>query len=174
MLKSGDVLDLGPLKTKIYIKKTAAETEGQLFETEWEFGPQTGGTPIHTHPQALETFEVLQGELDIYTQGTWKTLTKGQTTSIEKGAPHTLRNASNEVTRVTMAFQPAMKYDQYFERLNKMVNSGIIKSDKMTFKAMLHLSMLMTNYPDEIRSVKPPYPAMRVFASMGRLLGYQV
>lgn len=174
MLHSGDVLDLGPLRTKIHVRKTAAETEGRMFETEWELGPKTGGTPVHTHPAALETFEVLEGKLDIYHQGAWKTLAKGETASIEKGVPHTLRNACEEWTRVTMAFQPALHYGQYFEKLEKMVNSGVLESDKMTFKALLHLSVLMTSYPDEIRSVQPPYHAMRVFAWLGRLLGYQV
>jgi hypothetical protein len=98
----------------------------------------------------------------------------GETASVDKGVPHTLRNSSDEVTRVTMAFQPALKYDQYFERLRRLVNSDAIESEDMNLKAMLHLSRLMPSYPDEIRSVKPPYPAMRVMASVGRLLGYQV
>lgn len=174
MLKSGDVLNLKPLRTKIHVTKSAADTGGHSFETEWELGPQTGGTPVHIHPGASETFEVLQGQLDLYVQGAWKTLTPGETASIEQGVPHTLRNASHELARVTMIFQPALHYDQYFERLEKMVNSGLVESDKMTFKALLHLSMLMTSYPEEIRSVKPPYPAMRALASLGRLLGYKV
>ncbi|MDX1440813.1 MAG: cupin domain-containing protein [Rubricoccaceae bacterium] len=174
MLKSGDSLNLGPLRTKIHIKKTAAETDGRSFETEWEMGPQTGGTPLHTHPKALESFEVLQGKLDLRVNGSWRTLTAGETTSIEKGIPHTVRNASDEVTRVTMTFQPALKYDEYFDKLEKLVNSGVVESEDMTFKAMAHLSMLMTSHPDEIRSVSPPYAAMRVFALAGRLLGYRV
>jgi hypothetical protein len=74
MLQAGDVLDLGPLNTKFTIVKTAADTGGRSFEMEWELGPQTGGTPVHIHPQAVETYEVLQGELDVYIDGTWKTL----------------------------------------------------------------------------------------------------
>ncbi|HSG14734.1 MAG TPA: hypothetical protein VLE70_00250 [Anaerolineae bacterium] len=88
--------------------------------------------------------------------------------------PHTLRNSSAEVTRITMAFQPAMKYDQYFERLHKAVNNGAIESQDMNLRAMLYLSRLMTSYPDELRSFKPPCTATRVMASFGRLLGYQV
>jgi quercetin dioxygenase-like cupin family protein len=174
MLKSGDVLNLGPLGATFHIKKTAAETSGRSFEMEWELEPQTGGTPVHIHPQAIETYEVLQGQLDVYVDGAWKTLPAGERISVEKGVPHTFRNASNEVTRVYNTHQPAMQFDHYFERLYKLVNSGVVKSDKMTLKALLHLSMLMTTYPGEIRSVKPPYSAMRLFASLGRLLGYQV
>lgn len=174
MVKTGDILDLGPLRTKILIRQSAIETDGRIFDTEWEMGPKTGGTPVHTHPNAKETFEVLEGELDIFVDGAWKTLTQGKKTSVEKGAPHTLRNDSDGLTRVKMTFQPALKYDQYFQRLEKVVNNGIIESEKMDLKGILHLSMLMTTYPDEIRSVKPPYPVMRVLAFIGRLLGYQV
>lgn len=174
MLKSGDVLDLGPLRTKFHIRKTAAETDGQTFEVEMEMGPRTGGTPVHTHPQAVETFEVLQGQFDVYVQDAWRTLVEGEKVSVEKGVPHTLRNSSDEVTRAIMAFQPAMQYDRYFERLHKLLNNGAIESEKMNLKAMLYLSRLMTSYPDEIRSVKPPYAAMRAMASLGGLLGYQV
>lgn len=174
MYKTGQVLDLGPLRTKIHIRQTAADTGGRLFETEWELGPQTGGTPVHTHPKALETFAVVQGELEIYMHGAWQTLTAGETAAIEPGVPHTLRNSSAAETRVIMGFQPALHYEEYFHQLAKVVNSGVVQSEDMTFKAMLHLAMLMTSYPDEIRAVKPPAGLMRLFATMGKLLGYRV
>jgi mannose-6-phosphate isomerase-like protein (cupin superfamily) len=174
MLKSGDVLDLGPLDTVFHIKKTAAETNGRSLEMEWELGPHTGGTPVHIHPEAIETYEVLQGQLDVYVAGDWRTLRVGESISVDKAVPHTFRNASDETTRVYNTHQPAMQFDRYFARLHKLVNSGVVKSDKMTLKALLHLSILMTSYPGEIRSVQPPYAVMRVFASVGRLLGYQV
>jgi hypothetical protein len=42
MLKSGDILDLGLLNTKMLIKKVASETDGQSFEMELQVGAQTG------------------------------------------------------------------------------------------------------------------------------------
>jgi quercetin dioxygenase-like cupin family protein len=77
MLKLGDILDFGPLGMKMTIKKTAAETDGRLFEVEMELGPRTGGTPVHTHPQAVETFEVLQGQFDLFVRDAWRTLGEG-------------------------------------------------------------------------------------------------
>lgn len=44
----------------------------------------------------------------------------------------------------------------------------------MTFKALLHLSMLMASYPDENRSVQPPQAIVRGLAAIGRVLGYRV
>lgn len=174
MLKVGDVLDLRPFRTRFIIKKTAAETDGQSFEMEWELGPQTGGTPIHIHPHAIETYEVVQGKFDVFVNGNWRTLSVGEKVAVEKGVPHTFRNASNETTRVYNVHQPAMKFDEYFEGLYKLANSGVIKSDQMTFKAILYLSVLMTSYKDEIKSVRPPYAIMQVFGLVGRLLGYKV
>lgn len=174
MIKSGDILDLGPLRTKFYIQKTAADTQGQSFEMEMELGTNTGGTPLHTHPKAIETFKVLQGQFDIYVQDSWNTFSTGKSVSVKEGIPHTFRNTSNEPSRVYLTLQPAMRIEEYFERLHKMVNNGVVKSENLNLKSMLHLSILMTDYPHEVHPIKPPYPVMRVFASVGRLLGYQV
>ncbi|MEX2536524.1 MAG: cupin domain-containing protein, partial [Trueperaceae bacterium] len=95
MLKSGDVLDLGPLGTKFIIKRTPSESGGQTFDMEWELAPRTGGTPLHVHPHATETYEILEGSLDVNVNGTWKTLRKGDRQAVEPGVPHTFRNASD-------------------------------------------------------------------------------
>ena len=67
-----------------------------------------------------------------------------------------------------------MKFEDYFQTLYRLANSGVVKSQKMTFRALLHLSMLMTSYPDEIRSVQPPQTIVRGLAAIGRVLGYRI
>ena len=174
MLKIGDVLDLGIPAQKFIIKKTAPETSGQSLEMEWELGPQTGGPPIHIHPHAIESYEVLQGKFDVYVNGDWKTLSVGEKVAVEKGVPHTYRNASHETTRVYNTHQPALKFDGYFEGLHTLAKRGIFKSNQMTFKAILYLSVLMTKHKDETQLVSPPYVITQVFGFIGRLLGYKV
>ena len=175
MLKSGDVLDLGPLDTKFHIKKTAAETNGQSFEMEWELGPQAGlGRIIHIHPHAIETYELLQGKFDVYINGNWRTLSLGEKVAVEKGIPHTFRKTGNDTTRVYNTHQPAMRFDQFFEGMYKLTNSDGGKSNKMTLKAILYLSILYTSYKDEIQSVRPPNAIMQVFGFIGRSLGYKL
>ena len=174
MLKAGDVLDLGPLRTKFYIRKTAAETNGQSFEMDVELDPQTDAGITHIHPHAIETYEVLQGKFDVYVNGNWKTLSVGEKVAVEKGVPHNFRNGSNETTRVYNTHQPAMKFDQFFEAMSKLSNSGVIKSRQRTIKLILYVSVVWTSYKDEIQSVSPPYAIMQVFGFIGRLLGYKV
>ena len=175
MLKVGDVLDLGPLDTKFYIKKTATETNGQSFEMEWELGPQAGlGRIIHIHPHAIETYEFLQGKFDVYINGNWRTLSVGEKAVVDKGVPHTFRKTGSETTRVYNTHQPAMRFDQFFEGMYKLTNNDGGKSNKMTLKAILYLSVLYTSYSDEIQSVRPPYAMMQVLGFAGRLLGYKL
>jgi len=177
MLKVGDVLDLGPLGLKFYIKKTAAETNGQSFEMDMELVPQTDAGIIHIHPHAIESYEVLQGKFDVYINGDWKTLSVGEKAVVDKGVPHTFRNASNEITRVYNSHQPPMRFDQFFEALHKLANSGVSNSRQRrqrTLKALLYVSVVYTGYLDEIQSVRPPSAIMQVFGFMGRLLGYKV
>ena len=174
MLQAGDILDLGPLGAKFFIKKTAAETEGRSFEMEWELAPRTGGTPIHVHPHAAETYEVREGKFDVYVDGVWRTLSAGETLRVASAAPHTFRNSSTDIVRVYNTHEPAMRFDQYFEGLGKLTSRGIISAQQITPKAMLHLALLMTSHEEEIISVKPPHLLMRIFARIGRSLGYRI
>lgn len=173
MIQSGDVLDLRPLDTRFHIKRTGVETDGRALEMEWELGPKTGGTPVHIHPHASESYEVIEGRLDVYVKNAWTTLSPGDRVTVEPGVPHTFRNAGSEVARVYNVHQPAMRFGEYFYRLNKVVNSGVVSSSGMTLEAMLHLAILMTSYPGEIRSVRPPNAIMRAIAAVGRMLGYE-
>lgn len=174
MPRAGDVLDLSPIGAIFHVVKTAKETQGGSFEMEWELFPKTGGTPVHIHPHATESYEVLAGELDLYVDGTWRRLSAGEAASVDPGIPHTFRNASSAPARVYNTHAPAMRYGEYFEGLHRIVSSGAVRHGRMTLKAVLYLSMLMTSFEDEIRSVKPPHSLMRILASAATWLGYRV
>ncbi|MEX2271778.1 MAG: cupin domain-containing protein [Vicinamibacterales bacterium] len=174
MPKAGDILDLSPIGAIFHIRKTAAETQGRSFEMEWELAPQTGGTPVHIHPHASESYEVIEGALDLYMGGTWRTLSAGEKATVDPGVAHTFRNATHAPTRVYNIHAPAMKFGEYFEGLHRIVRSGVVAQGRITPKAILYLAVLMTSFRDEIRTVKPPDALMRVFAVVGRLMGYRV
>lgn len=174
MPEAGDVLDLTPIGAVFRIRKTAAETEGASFEMEWELAPRTGGTPVHAHPHATESYEVLAGQLDVYLDGAWRTLSAGEKVSVDRGVAHTFRNASDSPTVVYNTHAPALRFGEYFGALHRIVQSGAVRDGRITPKAVLYLAMLMTSFRDEIRSVSPPHPVMTVVALVGRLLGYRI
>ena len=172
MLQSGDVLDLTPPGGKFIIRKTGQETGGKSFGMEMVLNPRSGGPPVHIHPNATEMYEVLEGELDIYIAGEWKTLKAGDKAAAEPGVPHTYRSTTNEITRVYNTHQPALDYANYFGQMAELVTLGIVDSETLSFKALLHLSILITSYPNEVHSIRPPAAVMRLLASIGRIFGY--
>ena len=174
MPRAGDVLDLSPIGAIFHVKKTSKETQGRSFEMVWELFPHTGGTPVHVHPHATESYEVLAGELDLYVDGTWRRVSAGEKASVDPGIPHTFRNASDAPAHVYNTHAPAMRYGEYFEGIHRIVSSGAVPAGRMTLKAILYLSVLMTSYEEEIRSVKPPHALMRILALVASSLGFRV
>jgi mannose-6-phosphate isomerase-like protein (cupin superfamily) len=174
MLKAGDTLDFGPLGMTFHVKATSEETDGTALVMEWELSPEAGETPVHVHPHASESYEVLEGELDVYIDGTWRTLTGGERATVEAGVPHTFRNVSGGVTRVHNVHAPAMKFGAYFKRLSELASREALSPDSVTLKGALYMSTFLTHHADEVRMAQPPLVVLRVMAVLARLLGYRV
>ncbi len=66
-----------------------------------------------------------------------------------------------------------MRFGEYFETISRIVNSGVVEQGRMTPKAMLYLSMVMTRFEPEILSVRPPQVIVRIASFAARLLGYR-
>ena len=174
MPRPGDVLNLSPIGALFHVVKTANETAGRALEMEWQLAPHSEGTPVHTHPSAVESYRILEGSLDLYVAGTWKVLATGEQASVPARVEHTFRNSSNSVCRVYNTHAPAMRFGEYFETIHRIVDTGLVRRDRMTPKAMLYLSMVMTRFENEILSVKPPQVVIRIAARIARLLRYRI
>ncbi len=173
MAAQNNLIDLSPVGLNFHIKKTAADTNGEALELEWEVFPGHQGTPVHTHPHASESYRVLEGEMEVYVDGEWSTLSAGESATVEKGIPHTFRNLSETTARVRNIHSPAFNMQDYFEELETLVHSGALNPPDIDLKAILHLSLLMTLYPQEIRQVVPPPPVVSLLAFIARILGYK-
>ncbi len=174
MPEPGDTLNLSPIGATFLVVKTARETNGKSLEMEWRLEPMSKGTPVHDHPAATESYEVLEGALDLYVSGEWRVLGAGQKASVAPGVAHTFRNSTNTTTRVYNTHAPAMRFGEYFETIHRIVDSGVVEQNRMTPKAMLYLSMVMVRFEREIRSVTPPQVVVKLAALIARSLGYRI
>ena len=172
MVTAGDALNLNPIGATFNITKTAADTKGRALEMEWELQPHSSGTPIHIHPAATETYEVLEGSFDVYVDGDWRTMSVGERITVPAGVPHTFRTTGS-FARVFNAHEPAMDFGTFFGRMGRMVENGSVPADRMTLKTKLHLAIVMASHQEEILSVRPPHGVMRALAAVGRALGYR-
>ncbi|WP_170114108.1 cupin domain-containing protein [Pontibacter mucosus] len=163
-----DCTELGMVMT---IVKSSRDTNGESLEMEWILSPHSGETPIHIHPTAIETYEILSGELEVFKKDKWITARVGEKITIESGEPHTFKNTTDEFVRVYNTHQPAMEFENFFKGLHKFAKSGLVKNGKMNFKSIVGISTLWTNYSKEIVSVKPPAFLMRVLGIYGKMIG---
>src|SRR5437016_3570321 len=71
-------------------KATAADTGGSLFAFE-DVLEEGKLTPLHAHPDADEVAYVLEGEIEIYHDGTTQRVGAGGFTFVPRGTPHAFR-----------------------------------------------------------------------------------
>jgi len=81
-------------------------TIGDFGLVEIVTSPGTPGPPPHHHADAAEFFYVADGRLDVCIDGVWRTLSSGESLSIEPGCVHTLANNSAKDVRWLTGWSP--------------------------------------------------------------------
>src|SRR5829696_9887886 len=67
------------------ITRSTGETSGDLFEaTNW-IEPRMPGPPVHVHPTAEESYEVIEGTLEVFMNGEWSPVNVGETATVAAG-----------------------------------------------------------------------------------------
>jgi mannose-6-phosphate isomerase-like protein (cupin superfamily) len=169
-------LDFHPgMEMRWEITRSAADTAGELFEaTNW-IGPGMVGPPVHVHPTAEESYEVIEGALDIFVDGEWRTLRSGESASAPAGVPHTLRNATTEPVRIVNIHRPALQFESLFREMHGLIRQGKIKRlPPKEPRSAIYVAMLFGKYPDEIRVTKPPNGVFKALAMVGGALGFKL
>ena len=170
------ILDMTPLGMKFTVLKSSQQTNGKSLDLHWELLPGCNMKDplIHNHPNAIETYEILEGEMEFFIKDKWLRAKKGDKVSVPIGVTHAFRNPTKEIVTVFNTHQPALKMEEYFEDvckvLDKVTNSRT-KEFKMNLKAKLYLGVLMNNYRSDIIAINPPDFAVKLLGKIGKLLG---
>lgn len=167
-------LDFAPIGMWWEITRSTSDTAGELFEAINILAPGFGGPPLHIHPFAEESYEVLSGTLDVCVGGQWRQLVPGQSVTVAAGTTHTLRNTQATEVRLVNVHKPALAFERFFRRMNALVGAGQLKLPPKDLQSLVLVSMLFVEHEQEIRSAKPPHSLMRAIAFAGRLLGYRL
>lgn len=168
------MLDFGAMGMRWEITRSTDDTSGELFEAINILAPGFAGPPLHTHPSAEESYEVLAGTLDVCVDGAWQQLKPGQSVTVPAGTPHTLRNPHGKQVRLRNVHKPALEFEPFFRKLQNLVVDGRMRLPPSNFQSLVLVSMLFVAHEKEIRSANPPHNVMRVLAFVGKLLGYRL
>ena len=153
------------------VRKPAADSGGGFVEMEFVLPTGCVAPPPHVHPHQVESYEVVEGTIDVLIDGEWSTLVEGETASVPLGAEHTFRNRSGEVSRVLNRHQPAVGFEDFIERVSALLEqSGVTR--KRDPRIAICLSTAFFEFEETlIPSRRRDRMAMRLLCRLGRLLG---
>jgi quercetin dioxygenase-like cupin family protein len=169
-------LDFHPgMEMRWEITRSTADTSGELFEaTNW-IGAKMAGPPLHVHPAAEESYEVVEGALDVCLNGEWRTLRAGESATVPAGVPHTLRNVTAEPVRIVNVHRPALRFESFFRDMHALIGEGKIKHlPPKEPRSAIYAAMLFGKYPNEIRVAKPPNGVFKALALVGKAVGFKL
>lgn len=146
------------------VRRTGADTNGELLEVEAVWTPSADLPPVHLHPSQTEHFEVLEGGLLVVLDGTQRRLAAGAKLDIPAGTPHAM-TAPDEPTRAVWQTRPALRTEEFFAAMDAaLARGGSLMSYAPVFRA----------HGAEVRLSKPPAavqgPLFAVLAAAGKLL----
>jgi quercetin dioxygenase-like cupin family protein len=157
------------------ITRSTLDTGGELLETTNWVGPHTGGPPVHFHKNAEESYQVLEGTLEVLAGERWQTLHAGDGVAVAPGTAHTLKNSSDEPVRLINTHRPALDFEAMFRDMHALIQAGKIKRlPPRDPRSMVAAAMLFARYPDEQRFTRPPQPVFNTLALIGRVAGLTI
>ncbi|MDI6804593.1 MAG: cupin domain-containing protein [Bacteroidota bacterium] len=176
MKANNKILDMTQLGMKFTVLKNGTDTDGKSLDLHWELFPGCNMKDplVHIHPNAIETYEILEGEMEFFVKDKWLPAKKGEKLTVPIGVTHAFRNPTDKIVTVYNTHQPALKMEEYFEDVCKVldkVTGNRTKDFKMNLKAKLYLGVLMSNYRNDIIAINPPDFAVKVLGYIGKLIG---
>lgn len=164
-------LDWGPLFGKWVFTRTTADTNGAYLEAH-VVSSAGDGPPLHIHYHAEESYQVLSGTLEVRLGREWKRVSSGQTLTVPRGMPHTLRNSVP--VELINVHRPALDIEQMFRTMHCLVTEYRVGLPPKDFRSAVLVGLLFTKYERENTIVEPPVAVMRGLALIGRLLGFKL
>lgn len=141
-----------------------------------------GGVPPHVHPSIEETFEVLDGRLQVLSGRRWLEAGPGEAATVPPGTRHAYRNRGTAVAHaICWAAPPSQLLEGFLAdaaalgRAGKLTRRGIPK----TPRALLQAAVMAEDYREMVVLSSPPLPPLGLdrvlmppLARLGRRRGY--
>lgn len=122
--------------------------------------------PLHVHPKQESGAEVISGSLLFEVDGERRSIRPGETISIPPNTPHRFWNEGTVDAHSVQCFRPALDIAAFFETLFALAERGEL--DDKGMPRPLQLAVMVGEFSEEIRPVRPPWPLLRV---LGAVLG---
>ena len=123
-------LDRGPGEGKvvsiagdIVVFKATGEDTGGAYALMEDILPPGGGPPPHFHTREVESFYVLEGEIEFYVDGETVKGTPGKFIQVSTGTVHSFKNVSSGPAKMLILVVPS-GLEKLFEEAGHAMNSS--------------------------------------------------
>ena len=175
MVKAGDTLHNSLSGETFVILKTAADTDGALFQMETRV-PVNGGphVPPHLHPAHTMRLTILRGAMKFWLDkpAGEKIYTAGAKMTIPIHTPYHWTITGNDELCFVTEFEPAGEWEHLFESMSAI---GRAASEKRLNPVLASMSVLHRRRDHMYFSVMPVFIQKVLFAGVAfiaKLLGY--
>jgi quercetin dioxygenase-like cupin family protein len=165
MAYAGQILDNPVSGERITFRKTAADTDGELLEFDFELAPDGHVPGRHVHPVQEERFEVLSGTMKFKKGRKTVIAEAGDVVTVPAGVSHKFENGGDETAHMRVQVRPALQMERLFETAVALAEEG-----RTTGKGMpkpLDLALFVREFGSEVRG--PGAPGWVQRASMAPL-----
>ena len=154
------------------IVRNGEDTDGELLEVNGWLGPHQPSPPVHVHDNAEDSFEIVEGRLDVMVDGTWCTYGPGERAAAAPGLRHTLRNPHDQPVKFINRHRPALDYEAFFRDTASLTSTGRMGSGAPhSRRQAIYGAMLFEAHPTAIRLSRPQRSAIASVSALGRMLG---
>lgn len=127
---------------RIVIRRSGAETGGELLAFDL-FLPAGGRVPAgHVHPAQEERFTVVEGRMRFRLGHRTVLASPGDTVTVPRGTAHWFRNAGPGVAHARVEVRPAMRMQELFETSEAMGAEGHLAGTNLPRPTDLALFLL--------------------------------
>ena len=166
-------IDFRPGQDMVWeIVRNGEDTDGEVLEANSWLGPHSPSPPVHVHDNAEDSFEIVEGRLDVKLDGTWRTYGPGERAAAAPGHRHTLRNSHDEPVRFINRHRPAADNEGFFRDMASLTSTGRMGAGiPHSPRQAIYVAMLFQAHPTAIRTSRPQRFAFAALSGLGRMLG---
>ena len=124
MAKIGDVISNPVAKMRLEVLQTRDSTDGELFEVEATYEPNSNPPLPHLHPSQEEHFEVRSGRMRVRIGGEERDLVAGDSLDVPRETIHSMWNPGPDQTVLLWQTRPALRTEDFFAALAALMTKA--------------------------------------------------
>jgi mannose-6-phosphate isomerase-like protein (cupin superfamily)/uncharacterized protein YndB with AHSA1/START domain len=158
MITTAAVLEMPALGVRVELRRTAADTDGELFEFDVVGRARGFLAAEHVHDHQTEHYEVIEGAMKLVLDGTEHLLGPGDEMTTPAGTPHAQLAAGDGEGRIRVTLRPAGRTQEFMERM------AAIKIGRRGWPGPVDAAKIVRDFGDEGGATRPSRRVQRAIS----------